>query len=119
MSFPTAGTDLQCAKPKQRIIAFLFDFLIITGYLLILLGVGVGITILSGQVSLLASPIAMNVLAFSVLVLPVIGYFALQESSSQQATWGKHRAKIKVAAIEGARMSFWQSLWRSTIKFLP
>jgi len=115
----TAGTSLHYAKPKQRAIAFLLDFLIIAGYILILFGISIGITTLSGKVSLLASPIATNVLAFVVLVLPVILYFALQESSSQQATWGKRRTKIKVTTIHGMKMSLWQSLLRSAIKFFP
>ena len=119
MNISAAGTDTHYAKPKQRALAFMFDFLIIAAYILILLGIGVGITTLSGRGSLLASPIVTNVLAFVVLVLPVILYFALQESSSQQATWGKRHAKIKVTTVRGARMSLWQSLLRSAIKFLP
>jgi uncharacterized RDD family membrane protein YckC len=119
MRIETARTDLRYAGLKQRVLAFMFDFLIIVGYILILLVIGVGVNFLSGEITLLASPIALNILAFVVLVLPVILYFAFQESSSQQATWGKRRAKIKVAPVQGARMSLWQSLLRSAVKFLP
>jgi uncharacterized RDD family membrane protein YckC len=119
MSIETTRTELRYARPKQRAYAFMFDFLIIVGYILILLVIGVGINFLSGGLALLTSPIAMNVVAFVVLVLPVILYFALQESSPQQATWGKRRAKIRVTTVQGARMSVWQSLLRSAIKFLP
>lgn len=119
MNIDVAGTDIRFAGLKQRVLASMVDFLIIAGYILILLIIGVGIYFLSGGKTLLASPIAMNVLAFVILVLPVILYFALQESSPQQATCGKRRAKIRVVTVQGARMSLWQSLLRSAIKFLP
>jgi uncharacterized RDD family membrane protein YckC len=100
-------------------IAFAFDFLAILAYILILLGVSVTISTVMGGISLLTSPIAMNLLAFVTLVLPVVLYFALQEGSSQQATWGKRRARITVVNAQGARMTLGQSLLRSAIKFLP
>ena len=103
----------------KRLSAFLLDFLIIGAYILVLLGIGIGFNVLTGGTSLLASPIAMNILAFVILVLPVILYFALQESSVHQATFGKRRAKIKVANNQGGRIDFWQALVRSAIKFLP
>lgn len=103
----------------RRVIAFAFDFLIICGYILILVAVGIGLYSMTDAISLLASPLALDGFAFFVLVLPVILYFALQEGSSHQATWGKRRAKIKVVNAQGTRLSPWQALLRSTVKFLP
>lgn len=119
MNISNANAALHYPETNKRLIAFLFDFLTIVGYILVLLGIGVGITTLIGKSSLLASPIATNILAEVVLVLPVILYFAIQESSPQQATWGKRRAKIKVTTVYGARIIFWRSLLRSAIKFFP
>ncbi|MAT45619.1 MAG: RDD family protein [Anaerolineaceae bacterium] len=119
MSISTTGPKLNFAKPKQRIIAFVFDFLLIAGYILILLIIGISLTAFPGITSLLNSPLATNILSFMVLVLPVILYFALQEYSTKQATWGKRRAKIKVVTKNGSRMSFSQSLLRSAVKFFP
>ncbi len=119
MNISTTDTDLSYAKPKQRIIAFLFDFLIIFAYILILFGIGVGVVTITNGKLLLASAIILNVVAFVVLVLPVILYFTLQESSSRQATWGKRRARIKVTNAQGARINIWQSFVRSAFKFLP
>lgn len=52
-------------------------------------------------------------------VMATIGvwlYFALYESSSQQATPGKKKAKIIVTDLQGNRISFWQATWRILVK---
>ncbi len=104
---------------KPRLGAFLLDFLIIGGYILILAGAGFGLNTLTGGIPWLVSPIAMNTLSFLTLVLPVVLYFTLQERSSFQATWGKRRAGIKVVDCQGRRIGLWRALLRSVIKFLP
>ncbi len=119
MTISTADSSFTYAGVGRRIVACLFDFLIIGGYFLMLVAVGVCVNALTGGISFLESPIAMNILSFLTLVLPVVLYFALQEGSSRQATWGKLRAKIKVVQVQGIRMSLWQSVLRSAIKFLP
>ena len=48
-----------------------------------------------------ASPVVMDAIAFLTLILPVILYFTLQESSPRQATWGKRKAGIRVASLQG------------------
>jgi len=104
---------------SRRIMAFALDFIFIGGYILLLLCIGFGINTASDGISLFESPVAMNVLAFCVLVLPVIIYFSIQESSSYQATWGKRKVKIKVVNTHGVRISLFQAIIRSAIKFLP
>jgi uncharacterized RDD family membrane protein YckC len=93
--------------------------MIIAAYILILLSIGFGLNAITGGIALLSSPLAVDALSFVVLVLPVILYFALQEGSSHQATFGKHRMKLKVVNLQGSRLRPWQTLLRSVLKFLP
>jgi uncharacterized RDD family membrane protein YckC len=53
------------------------------------------------------------------VTLPVVLYFALSESSSRQATWGKSRMRLKVVTLSGGRIGFWRSLARALLKFAP
>ena len=105
---------------RLRVIATALDFLIIAVYAVLLFGVA---TLLSQTTDLeegLDSPLARDLVAFLTLILPVILYFALQESSARQATFGKRRAGVQVvSAVEGDRLSFPRALLRSALKFLP
>lgn len=102
--------------------AFLFDYLIIAAYIIVLI---IGSLLLgSGPLrqtfkELFANPNSSEISAFLLLVLPVILYFALFESSSWQATWGKRKLRLQVINTHGERLSVAQSLLRSLIKFLP
>lgn len=100
--------------------AFALDYIVILGYLL-------GITLLSLLVNtffglnlwLFENRIRAQLIAFLLITLPVILYFAISESSVHQATWGKQRLKLKVADRNGNRIRFWRALGRTTLKFLP
>ena len=109
----------QYAGLLRRIVAFALDFLIIAAYIMILLGLGLSLNAITGGITLFSSPLAVDLMAFLVLVLPVILYFALQEGSSRQATWGKRRMKLKVVNKQGNMLRPWQTLFRSVLKFLP
>jgi uncharacterized RDD family membrane protein YckC len=119
MNNSKSETNLQYVGFPQRFIAFVLDFIIIGIYILFLLGVGIGINAMSGGIALLASPIAMNILAFITIIMPVVLYSSLQESSTYHATLGKRWVKIKVVNLQGTRLSAWQTFLRSAIKFLP
>lgn len=106
----------------QRVWAFALDYLIICGYL-ILLGIVtsvvltyVGWGVLSG---FFASPLRADLLAFLTSVFPVALYFAVTESSSRQASWGKRRRGLRVVSANGGRVSFLRALSRSLLKLLP
>lgn len=45
-------------------------------------------------------------------------YFALQESSTKQATLGKQALSIKVVTLDGKRPTFWRSTGRHFAKFI-
>jgi uncharacterized RDD family membrane protein YckC len=53
------------------------------------------------------------------ITLPVTLYFALGESSTWQATWGKRRQRLTVIGLTGARLSRTQALVRTVLKFIP
>ena len=116
-------TAAHFAGLRKRLVAFGFDFLLIFAYILILLGIGIGITLTIGPLDqinpMFASPVVMDLAAFLVLVLPVILYFTLQESSSRQATWGKRKAGIQVVNAQGTILTRKQAFLRSLLKFLP
>ena len=65
------------------------------------------------------NPLLADLLAFLILVLPVILYFALQESSPRRSTWGKRKAGLLVVDEKGGQLTFGQAFVRSLLKFLP
>jgi len=111
----------------QRVKAFALDYVIILLYL-------AAITLLN---LVLNSPYRVNHLVFSIthwlfenrvsaqltgfllLTLPISLYFAISESSKRQATWGKERMKLIVTDSNGERLTFWRSLARTFLKFVP
>jgi uncharacterized RDD family membrane protein YckC len=112
LSFRPAGFS-------KRLLAFAFDFLLIAAYILVLFGVGAGIVRVANESSMLASPWIVDLFAFLVLILPVILYFALQEGSQRQATWGKRKVGIKVVNAQRLKLNRRQAFIRSAVKFLP
>jgi uncharacterized RDD family membrane protein YckC len=110
------------ANVRQRIGAFLLDYLIIAAYLvlLVIIGVGLGFGPLRGVFrAMFADPNSSEFSAFLLLVLPVVLYFALLECSPWQATWGKRKMGLRVTDTHGVRISFPRSLVRSLLKFVP
>ena len=104
----------------QRVAAFALDYILILGYLL-------GIALLSLFVNqvfsanqwLFGDRVRAQFVAFLLVTLPVTLYFAVSESSMQQATWGKRRLKLKVADRNGNRISFRRAFARTLLKFMP
>ncbi len=110
------------ANLRLRIAAFLLDYLVIAVYIIVLIAVSVLLgfgPLRQTFQGLFANPNSSEISAFLLLVLPVILYFALFESSSWQATWGKRKVGLRVINTHGERLSFGRSLVRSVIKFLP
>ena len=110
------------APLQLRLIAFVLDYVVILGYIAIL--TGVSLMVANGPfqqqvIPLFANPITSDLVAFFTLVSPVISYFALQESSAKQATWGKRKVKIQVVTTDGKRLSRGRAFVRSGVKFLP
>jgi len=115
--------EFQFAGFFIRMKAFTFDYIFIIAYIVVLAGVNFGL-IFRGRAleeisPILVSPIGMDVTAFLTLILPVILYFTLQESSARQGTWGKRKTGIRVINIEGGTLTKTRAFVRSLIKFLP
>ncbi len=91
----------------DRLVAFAFDYLVIALYLIELSIVGFIVNISFPRITatLFANPFAAQLTGFTILTLPVTLYFALLESSSGHATWGKRQRHLKVAHINGERDS--------------
>jgi uncharacterized RDD family membrane protein YckC len=117
---PTEGTTIYAELPR-RLAAFALDYLVIVGYLIALTLASVGLVYgLGWSVSTtLANPLVADGLTFLTLVLPIILYFSLQESSLTQATWGKRKLGLRVVTATGARLSRARGFVRSLLKFLP
>jgi uncharacterized RDD family membrane protein YckC len=104
----------------KRIGAFALDYIIILGYLLVVVFLSLLANSLFGANQwMFADRIRAQFVAFLIVTLPVTLYFAISESSARQATWGKRRLKLKVANRDGNRISFWRSLGRTLLKFVP
>lgn len=110
------------AAAAARLKAFACDYLVIAAYLVLLVGVGLFMTFgPSGAYwrEFMSDPVRADALAFLVLVVPVVLYFALGERSEARATWGKRRTGIEVVGLQGGRIGLGRSLVRSGLKFLP
>lgn len=122
-TLPEIPHEVQYAGFAKRLKAFAFDYLIIFAYIAVLAGVNFGIILSGGALEdispFFASPVVKDAIAFLTLILPVILYFTLQESSAKQGTWGKRRAGIRVVNASGKALTRMQAFVRSLIKFLP
>nr|WP_283094564.1 RDD family protein [Paenibacillus sp. ATY16] len=101
-----------------RIIAFLWDYVIIAGYIVFLIGVSYLIRPLLIPL-FTTDPILAEVTGFLFITLPVYLYFALCEGSASHATWGKRKMGIVVTGIHGQSIGLGSSLFRSALKFVP
>jgi hypothetical protein len=106
----------------RRIAAFALDYLLISGYIVVL--TIAGSIIAFGPLgdewqSLFSNPWRADLVAFVTLIFPVITYFALMESSESGATWGKRRMRLRVVNLSGERLSRTQALIRSAVKLMP
>jgi len=122
-NFDTNSIDIQYAGFAKRLKAFAFDYLIIFAYIVVLFGVNFGIILSAGRLEevspLFASPVVKDSIAFLTLILPVVLYFTLQESSPRQVTWGKRKAGIRVVDAQGGALTRKQAFVRSLVKLLP
>ena len=104
----------------RRAGAFALDYLLILGYLLgITLLFAVTDTLFEGNQWAFGERIRAQFTAFLLVTLPVSLYFAASESSPRQATWGKHRLRLKVVDQDGNQITFWRAFGRTLLKFIP
>ncbi|SDX07458.1 RDD family protein [Paenibacillus sp. CF384] len=117
--FTWARGNLNGVPLGIRLIAFLWDYVIISGYIVLL--IGLSFLIRPWLTPLFTtSPWLAESSGFLFITLPVYLYFAICEGSSVHATWGKRRMGIVVASRRhGNPVRFGASLLRSALKFAP
>jgi len=99
----------------KRIKAFLIDYLVISMYLVILLGINLLINPSVFEGGLQASQLQTHLIAFVSSVLPVVLVFSLLEARYKK-TLGAHVMKITVQFDDNP---YRRSLLRNALKFLP
>lgn len=104
----------------QRVGAFALDYVLLFIYLAIILGLDLLASALSASFSsLFSNRVLAQFIAFLLVTLPITLYFAINESSPRQATWGKQRLGIRVTDSNGMRISFGRAFLRTLLKFVP
>jgi uncharacterized RDD family membrane protein YckC len=101
-----------------RIIAFLWDYVLILGYIILLIGLSFLARPLVTPL-FTTNPLLAEIAGFLFITLPVYLYFAICEGSKAHATWGKRKIGIVVAGIRGQPIGLVSSLFRSALKFIP
>lgn len=116
-----ASQEPTAAGLRERLLAFLLDYVPVLAYLLVL--VTAGVVLRRAQPAALRAifggPWAGEASGFVLVTLPVSFYFALQEASPHQATLGKRRLHLYVVDAEGNRLTLPRSLLRTVLKFVP
>lgn len=110
--------NLKTVSFGTRIFAFLWDYVIILGYIILLIGLSFLIRPLVIPM-FTTNPLLAEFTGFLFITLPVYLYFAVCEGSKAHATWGKRKMGIVVAGIYGQPIGLGTSLFRSALKFLP
>ncbi|WP_309620023.1 RDD family protein [Salinibacterium sp.] len=101
--------------PVNRLVAWLVDWLVIVVWVAIVAAVGVPLFL--ADITAPLTPIALNLVAFVTLALPVTVAFAALESSSREASLGKRARRLRVVdSTTGLRVTFWRALVRNTLK---
>jgi len=104
----------------QRIKAFAFDYAGIVLYLGFITGLFAFVNSSTDIVSkLFTDRVLAQTSAFLMVTLPITMYFALRESSTRQATWGKQRLGLKVTDRDGNQINYWRAFARTLLKFVP
>ena len=114
---------IQYAGFAKRLKAFALDYLLISGYILLLAAVSMAAIKISWWLGLSLrwpkNPILADLMAFVTLILPVALYFTLTESSLNQATWGKRKAGLRVVNADDRKLTRKQANIRALVKLLP
>jgi uncharacterized RDD family membrane protein YckC len=110
--------NLKSVSFSTRIIAFLWDYIIILGYIILLIGASFLVRPLMIPL-FTTNPYLAEITGFMFITLPVYLYFAICEGSKAHATWGKRKMGIVVTGIYGQPIELGSSFFRSALKFVP
>lgn len=101
-----------------RFKAFAVDYLLIFGYLLLVMVVSVFL-IPSLQELFQASPGKAQLTGFLLVTLPVSLYFVVMDSQLGRQSFGKRKIHIQVVDERHKAISVYRAAWRTALKFLP
>ena len=104
------------ATGAARLLACWWDYLIIVAWVALLTVVGL---VLHPVTPTTSSPVIADGAVFCLTVLPVGVYLTLTESGPRQATWGKHRAGLRVVTTDGQRPGLLRIALRAAVKLSP
>jgi uncharacterized RDD family membrane protein YckC len=109
---PSAAGQSSAKWAGRRIAAWCVDWLVVSGYALALVPLGL---ILAGHVGRL-SPVTGNAVGLVVLVMPVVVWLAAWERGQGGASPGKRMLRLRVEADGGTALGWRRSLLRSALK---
>ncbi|HET9908394.1 MAG TPA: RDD family protein [Anaerolineales bacterium] len=114
------NTKFEQAGFWERVKAFGLDYVLILFYLIAITLVIFLLNSLFHINGLMFSErVRAQFFAFLLVTLPVTLYFSINESSKQQATWGKKRLSLQVVDANGGRISPGRAFTRTLLKFIP
>lgn len=119
MSLPDPG-PLASAGPRARFVSLGLDYLVIAGWIGVLTVVGLSVRpLLPAEGAAAADPLAADVVAFVLTVLPVWLYLTVTEAGPRAATLGKRVARLRVVRLAGGWARFPRVAGRNAVKLAP
>ena len=107
----------------RRLLAFLVDYGVMVLFVAVVSAAGFAIR---SQLGVTASAptefqqkLLSHALVFTTVMLPILFYFAVSESSRWQATIGKRVLRLQVTDDHGGRPRLLRTLLRNAVKFFP
>jgi len=104
------------APGRDRLLASLWDYLVVVAFLFVALLIGAAIT---AATPLSPTVMTTDLLAFLCSVLPTWIYLTTAEAGPRQATWGKHHHGLLVIGPDQQDVTFGRSALRNAVKLLP
>ncbi|WP_394121921.1 RDD family protein [Planococcus donghaensis] len=101
-----------------RLKAFAVDYLLILGYLLLVMIVSLFLIPSLQQLFQVSLPIA-QLTGFLLVTFPVSLYFIITDSRIGKGSFGKRKMRIRVVDANNCSISVSRSIFRTALKFLP
>ncbi len=107
----------------RRLLAFLVDYGVMVLFVAVVSAAGFAIRsqlgVTSSAPTEFQQKLLSHALVFATIMLPILLYFAVSESSRWQATIGKRVLRLQVTDDHGGRPRLLRTLLRAAVKFSP
>ncbi len=107
----------------RRLLAFLVDYGVMVLFVAVVSAAGFAIRsrlgVTSSAPTEFQQKLLSHALVFATIMLPILFYFAVSESSRWQATIGKRVLRLQVTDDHGGRPRLLRTLLRNAVKFSP